>query len=124
MIDAPEIIDEIKDVPYHPSEAFRAWEKLRWIFNLAVGLVGLLGAVALQFEFNLLYFIGAAIYGFIANVFYNLGLCVEMDDQHFLKGELGLCRRRSALFILGTGASMGLTFLILQFQAVLSNAPF
>jgi hypothetical protein len=96
--------------PYNPMEAFRAWEKLRWIFNIAVGLTGILGTMVNVGIPFLPEVIGAILYGLFANVFYCLGFVFEMADQHYLKGGLGLHRARTPLFLIGTILSMLLTF--------------
>ena len=98
------------DLPaYNPREGFGWWERMRWIFNLAVGLVGVAVIIANARYWMFADMIGLVVYGLFANLFYLLGFWLEMVDQHFLKGRLGLIHFRLALFLIGTGGSMLLT---------------
>ncbi len=96
--------------PFQFKESFAWWERMRWIYNLAIGLVG--GAALLFFapKFGFGEVVGLIAYGLFANLFYLLGFWVEMADQHYLRGGIGLYRLRISLFLLGTIGSMLLTF--------------
>ncbi|MFN8395471.1 MAG: hypothetical protein U0176_12580 [Bacteroidia bacterium] len=91
-------------------EAFAWWEWMRWIYNLAMLLVGVSGIVLAGGNFYLWQIIFIGIYGVIANCFYFLGFITEMIDQHYFGGNIRLHRIRLGLFILGTVFSAFVTF--------------
>ena len=98
--------------PFQFKESFAWWERMRWIYNLAVGLVGLAAILLFARRFEMLDLIGLVIYGLFANLFYLLGFWVEMADQHYLRGSIRLYRLRIALFLAGTIGPMLLTFIV------------
>lgn len=110
--------------PFDAKEAFRAWEKLRWIYNLAVGLVGIACIAMYATRFGLQDLIELIAYGLVANLFYFLGYWAEMFDQTILNGRIGLYRFRIQLFMVGTIGSMLLTFLATWAFYNLVAAPF
>jgi len=89
----------------------RWWEKKRVWYNLAVGIVGLFGLVMFSSHFYLEDLIGILIYGIIANVFYSLGILVELFDFYYFNGKLRIHRARYLLFIFGTLISCLITFI-------------
>lgn len=108
------VIDEEAAEQHHlpvfdAHSAFAWWEGNRWIFNLAVGLSGLVVIAFHADRWRIDDTFGIALYGFFANLFYLLGFWVEMIDQHSLKGVLRLWKFRLAIFLIGTVGSMLLT---------------
>jgi hypothetical protein len=103
---------------------FQWWERMRWIFNLAVGLVGILTIAAYAQHFGRRDIIDLIGYGLFANLFYTLGFWAEMADRHYLSGSLQLSRFRTILFLLGTIGSMALTFAATWAFYNFATAPF
>jgi len=91
------------------------WESKRWIFNVLVGISGALG-IYLGIR-NANYFwsssdtIGVIIYAVTANVFYSLGMIIELLDWYYLKNKIGISRFQLPLFAIGTIFSCLSTFL-------------
>lgn len=110
--------------PFDAKESFRAWEKMRWIFNLAVGLVGVACIALYAKHFGMQDLIELIAYGLVANLFYFLGHWAEMFDQMVLNGKLGLYKFRIHIFIVGTVGSMLLTFLATWAFYNFATAPF
>jgi hypothetical protein len=96
---------------------------MRWIYNLAVGLVGILAAAFVFPTFGFAEVVGAVFYGIMANFFYSLGFLLEMAEQYYLKGALGWHRFRIAMFVIGTGFSMLLTLWIGLVSSVVLGMP-
>jgi hypothetical protein len=94
---------------FYSTESFAWWERMRWIYNLAVGLVGLSAILANANQFVTADMVGLVMYGLLANLFYTLGFYFEMADQHYFRGVLGLYKFRTLFFVAGSVGSMLLT---------------
>jgi hypothetical protein len=114
--------------PYDAIAGFRWWEGKRWIYNLAVGLVGL--SVIL---FNMSMYadpdwfavltVQVLFYGVFLNVCYCAGFFVEMVDQVYLKATFRLPEYRVWLLALGTAASMFVTVVGGLMSVALTGQP-
>ena len=62
------------------DEVLKWWENKRLWFNFIVGITGIVGLFIYSTFFNLFDFISLSVYGFIANIFYSLGVLVELFD--------------------------------------------
>lgn len=97
--------------------AFAWWEKRRWIFNVIVGVTGILSLLLLSLLPLLNFFdlAGIILYGIIANLFYSLGFLIEAGARYYLKSQKDFTETRKQLFGLGLVISIlvtiGLTFL-------------
>ena len=94
-IESEKIIDGIK-----------WWESKRWIFNLLVGLSGMLGIVkgvyvATENIFVISDILGIILSGIIANIFYSSGILVEIFDNYYFNSKLKMERFREVFLILG-----------------------
>lgn len=81
------------------------WESKRWIFNLAVGLVGILtiyeGLSRDDFSWIRSDIFGILYWGIGANILYSLGFLLELFDWYYLKNKIGIKKIRMILFIIG-----------------------
>ncbi|MBL87042.1 MAG: hypothetical protein CMO82_10335 [Winogradskyella sp.] len=77
------------------------WESKRLWYNVIVGGIGLIGLCRYSTYFGLIEFIGLLVYGFVANVFYSLGILIELLDYYYFKNGLKIYNKRYILFILG-----------------------
>lgn len=90
------------------------WESRRLIFNLAVGVVGSYaiyeGMSGKDYNWSVYDTLGVLWWGIGANIFYSLGLLVEIFDWYYFKNKLGLRNLRLFLFISGLVLSCMWTF--------------
>jgi len=114
-----EILDD-SDKPSKLEEAISWWEKKRLIFNLCVGITGVIGVLLFGTNLWLGDIIDIIFIGILMNVFYSLGFVIEALNQHYLKGRIKMENWRMALFVLGTIFSSLATFLgsFLYFHAI------
>lgn len=98
--------------PFQFKQSFAWWERMRWIYNIVLGLVGVGSILLFDSGFEMVNLMGLVFYGLFANLFYMLGFWLEMADQHYLRGGIGLYRFRISIFLLGTIGSMLLTFMV------------
>ena len=87
-------------------EGIKWWESKRWIFNLLVGLSGVLGIVkginvATENIFVISDILGIILSGIIANIFYSSGILVEIFDNYYFNNKLKMERFRVVFLILG-----------------------
>ncbi len=82
------------------------WESKRWIFNVAVGTFGILalyrGMSESEYYWSTSDTLGVITWGIGANIFYSLGLLLELFDWYYLKNRIRLKRFRLFFFISGT----------------------
>ncbi|QHI35864.1 hypothetical protein IMCC3317_12120 [Kordia antarctica] len=87
------------------------WETKRIIFNAFVGIVGIFSVFAnIPHTFGLEDFIGIILWGIVANIFYSVGILLEIVNQYYLKGKLNIFLFRHFFFIIGTLMYMFLTW--------------
>ncbi len=86
------------------------WEKKRLWFNIAVGLTGVISILAIWPYFFFEEIVGIIIWGIIANIFYSLGILVEILDSYYLNGKGKFYSFRMFFFITGTLAYCFVTF--------------
>ncbi|HEX7844743.1 MAG TPA: hypothetical protein VF476_03020 [Chitinophagaceae bacterium] len=106
-------MQEQQDIFTDPTDktilaAFSWWEKRRLLYNIIVGITGLLVLVLFSF-FTLADLIGVVIYGITANVFYCTGFLSEVIDKHYFKSTLDLGKRREGIFWCGVILSVLIT---------------
>ncbi|GAB5564588.1 MAG: hypothetical protein Wins2KO_16510 [Winogradskyella sp.] len=85
------------------------WESKRWIYNLLVGLIGI---VAIYFaisekpyDWKILDTLSVLFWGIGANLFYSFGTLIELFDWYYFNNKLSVKKLRLLFFILGTGFS-------------------
>ena len=81
------------------------WESRRWIYNLAVGVFGILGLYK-GISRGEYYWSKEDIFGIIwwalfVNIAYSLGVLLELFDWYYLKDRVKIKRFRMLFFIIG-----------------------
>lgn len=94
--------------------AFGWWEKRRWIYNLVVGLTGVIFLMFIP-SFGGVELIGIMVYGLLANLCYSLGFLLEVVARYYFKNDTDFSAKRKLLF----GAGLVISILI---TAVLGSA--
>lgn len=84
--------------------AYEFWANRRIIFNLVVGLAGIIPILMQLSSFYLEDIIGILIWALVANGLFSLGYVLESYVITRSKGSKDLERFREVLFWLGTGA--------------------
>lgn len=103
------MITESKDL----RSALIWWEKKRILYNLLVGLFGVVGLLwsphydLYGFQISDIYWI--LIWALGANVFYSMGFMVEALAEHYFKGRFSLVKWRWLLWTVGVIFSIGWT---------------
>lgn len=87
-------------------EAFRWWEKKRWIYNLMVAISCLIFSFPPISSFGLLEILSLLFYVLIVNICYSLGFLLEVADAYYWNGKMRFADFRMVFFILGTIGSM------------------
>lgn len=101
------------------TNSVKWWEKRRPIFNLIVGFTGVITLLIVAKFFGKEEFIGLIIYGLVVNLFYSLGILLELFDYYYFNNRIGLKRFRVLFLILGTLIS----FFITIFNVILYYIP-
>lgn len=100
------------------------WEYKRWIFNVVVGIAGVVGIVLriiAQHYWSLGSIIIIVLWGVFANVFYSLGFLFEIFNWFYLKNRLKLKRNRRTYFVLGVSFSFLLTLYCSWLLFIITN---
>ncbi len=103
--------DESRKVVAVGLSGFAWWERQRIIYNLVVGLTGVLSMWLMDIPFGE-FLIAIVGYAFLANVAYCAGHLLELFDIYYLKGSLSIYQLRWVLFILGVLFSVAITILM------------
>jgi hypothetical protein len=83
-------------------EKFQWWEKKRLLFNLAVGITGVIATILHCKHFGAFELFGTVAWGAVANILYSTGFLLEMIDYYYFKGNIKLEGVRMLLLITGT----------------------
>jgi len=87
-------------------DSFIFWERRRMLFNVLVGITGLIVLIYLisftLFPFNIFEFFGIFLWAFIANVLYSVGYVFESIIIFYSNGNKSFEKYRLALFCFGT----------------------
>lgn len=81
------------------------WEKKRILFNIIVGIFGVISTLLLNYGhlftgwINMLQII---LWGFAANIFYSSGILLEVVNVYYLKSSRNFFRYRYLHFTIGT----------------------
>ena len=98
-----EINDIIKDKIF---KSFLFWEKKRLLFNILVGITGLLVLFYLYkftfFYFTLFEIVGVFIWAFVANAMYSIGFVSESIIIYYSSGRKDYSNIRLYFFYFGT----------------------
>ena len=93
----------------------RWWESKRWIYNCLVGLWGTIaiyeGLSTIDYSWALADTLGIVIWGIGANIFYSLGIILEILDWYYLNNRLRVVKFRLFFFIIGLLFSCFWTYL-------------
>ncbi|MCB9222852.1 MAG: hypothetical protein R2780_10935 [Crocinitomicaceae bacterium] len=106
-------MDEILDSEKNDSTVLRIfqwWEKKRIIYNLILGLAGLISMLMISPGFTGFELFGIVMWGLFANLCYSIGFLIEMANLYYLKGRYDLSSVRMAFFLFGTGFAGFCTF--------------
>ena len=90
-------------------DSYTWWAKKRLLFNILVGLTGLLTIFTFGFNFYIADMLGILAWGLVANGLYSFGYVVESLVLVRTKGASRISQSRSLLFWLGTVAYMLVT---------------
>ncbi|GAB5556878.1 MAG: hypothetical protein SchgKO_10910 [Schleiferiaceae bacterium] len=85
------------------------WESKRILFNVLVGISGLVLVIPNFNKMDASLFMGLVIYGVFANILYCAGFSVELLASFYSKNTLSLRGMRRLLFFLGTAATCVVT---------------
>lgn len=90
------------------------WESKRWIFNIAVLISGVfaiyIGLSQCEYYWSLEDTFGVVLWVIGANIFYSLGILLELFDWYYLKNKIGIVKFRLFFFVIGTLFSCLWTF--------------
>ncbi len=93
----------------------RWWESKRWIYNSVVGLSGTIaiyeGLSTIDYSWALADTLGIIIWGIGANIFYSLGILLEILDWYYLNNKMRVATFRFFFFVIGLLFSCFWTFL-------------
>ncbi|MBJ6367517.1 hypothetical protein [Snuella sedimenti] len=82
------------------------WESKRWIYNVLVGLFGIVTIFNVlaesPYQWTFEDTLGIIIWGIGANIFYSLGTLFELFDWYYLNSKIGIKKFRLFFFICGT----------------------
>ncbi len=99
--------------------AFAWWEKKRVLYNIIVGVAGIIVLLLLPY-FSILDLLGVIIYGVIVNLFYSLGFLIEVAARHYFKSDIDFTEKRETFFgaglIFSVLVTLGIGFLIFLMQ--------
>lgn len=91
------------------------WEDKRWIYNIAVGVIGVFtiydGISRGEYSWTIKDTIGIIIWGIGANIFYSTGILLELFDWYYFKNKVDIKRLRLIFFLIGLVLSCFLTLL-------------
>ncbi len=93
------------------NDIVRWWEKKRFWYNIVVGIIGFFFIFNITGAPNLYEILAILIWGLGANIFYSVGILLEVFDQYYLKGKLKLRSFRMAFFIFGLLVSCCVTII-------------
>lgn len=92
----------------------RWWESKRWIFNVAIGISCLfaiyIGLSESEYYWSIEDTFGVVYWAIGANVFYSLGILLELFDWYYMNNKVGIIKFRFFFFIAGTLLSCLWTF--------------
>jgi len=81
------------------------WESKRWIFNFVVGLFGALGVYTglsrYAYSWTMSDTLGIIIWGIGANIFYSLGLLVELYVWYYISKDIKINNGLRYFFFVG-----------------------
>ena len=83
-------------------EKFQWWERKRLIFNIAVGLTGLLVTIIYCRHWGGFELFGVVTWAIVANILYSAGFIIEMMDFYYLNESLKIEKLRMFFFLVGT----------------------
>lgn len=90
------------------------WESKRWIYNVLVGLFGVVAifnALAeIPYQWTFEDTIGVILWGVGANIFYSIGILLELFDWYYLNNKIRIRKFRLLFLISGTFFSCAYTF--------------
>ena len=88
------------------------WEKQRIVFNVVVGLTGILSMIMfISNPFGIREVIGILFWGFIANILYSSGILLEIINLYYLKGKVNFFKFRFGFYVFGTLLYCAATFI-------------
>lgn len=98
--------------------SFSWWEKRRWLYNIIVGVSGLMGMLVYigYIPLNLYDIIGIFAWAFMANVFYFTGFLIEPFLKYYFKSGIDFADKRSNFFWAGTVFSMLITIIAAKYS--------
>jgi hypothetical protein len=87
----------------HLYETIVWWEKQRIIFNLVVGISGLLPLIILLPSwFGIEEVIGILIWGIISNILYSSGILVEIFNLYYLNSKVNFFKFKFGFYFFGS----------------------
>jgi len=93
------------------NETIFWWEKKRIIFNIVVGLSGLLSLIVVSpYFFGIKEIIGILIWAILANIFYSSGILIEIINLYYYSSEVKFFKYRFGLYVLGSFLYCAVTF--------------
>lgn len=83
-------------------QKFKWWEKKRMLFNIAVGISGLITTIMYCKHFEIFELFGVIAWGMVANILYSTGFIFEMVDHYYFNERIQIVKFRMFLFLIGT----------------------
>ena len=85
------------------NETIVWWEKQRIIFNIFVGISGLLSLIIVSpYFFGIAEIIGVLIWGIIANILYSSGILIEIFNLYYFNSKVNLFKFRFGFYVFGS----------------------
>jgi hypothetical protein len=118
--------DELKTdtVGAQLQSSYNYWYKHRLIFNIIVGIAGLIPTLTFAPALMLFDILGIIMWGLVANAFYSVGYSVESFFIAKTNGKIQFKLYRSAAFWLGTLAYAFVSVLFAWAYFSLQTSPF
>jgi hypothetical protein len=98
--------------------AFSWWEKKRLLYNIIIGITGLMGMLWYMGYIPLKPYdiIGMLAWGFMANIFYFGGFLLEPVFKYYFKPDIDFADKRSNFFWAGTVFSVLITIIAVSYS--------
>jgi hypothetical protein len=94
------------------NETIVWWEKQRIIFNIVVGISGLLSLIIISPSyFGITEIIGILFWGIIANILYSSGILIEILNLYYFNSKVKFYKFRFGFYVFGSLLYCAVTFL-------------
>ncbi|WP_452230152.1 hypothetical protein [Lacinutrix sp. MEBiC02404] len=93
------------------NETIFWWEKKRIIFNIAVGLSGVLSLIVVSpYFFGIIEIMGILIWAILANILYSSGILIEIINLYYYSSTVKFFKYRFGFYVFGLLLYCAVTF--------------